>query len=136
MNVVVKSYFRQCDRIIRRGVADNGDRAADRLLSGVVDAIQTPGSYSPPVHSAPGDPPFKISGTLAKSYHVQRDRRALAWRLGSDWVVSRYLELGTGVFSTAPWPPTMRRHMAPRPHVRPAIMRHRGDLATLFGTPV
>lgn len=60
--------------------------------------------------SAPGSPPATDLGRLAAAttWEVGRDERGLVARIGSNYRVQLYLELGT-------------RRMAPRPHLRPAL---------------
>lgn len=61
--------------------------------------------------SAPGAPPATDLGRLAAAtgWEVGRDERGLVARIGSNYPVQLYLELGT-------------RRMAPRPHLRPALL--------------
>lgn len=60
--------------------------------------------------SAPGDPPATDRGRLAAAttHELGRDAQGLHARIGSNYPVQLYLELGT-------------RRMAPRPHLRPAL---------------
>ena len=60
--------------------------------------------------SAPGDPPATDLGRLAAAttWEIGVDERGLHARIGSNYPVQLFLELGT-------------RRMAARPHLRPAL---------------
>ena len=60
--------------------------------------------------SAPGDPPATDLGRLAAavSWELGVDERGLHARIGSNYPIELFLELGT-------------RRMAARPHLRPAL---------------
>lgn len=70
------------------------------------------------VASQPGNPPFARTGRLRASLANQRTGR-LAWAFGTNVRYGRFLETGTG-------------RMAPRPFLRPVLVRDRRRLEDAF----
>lgn len=68
-------------------------------------------------HSRPGNPPYKQMGTLRAS--ITWERSGLVGRVGTNLMYGLYLELGTGT-------------MAPRPFLRPAVIKHKGTLTSIL----
>ena len=84
--------------------ADSLNEAAKFVREEVKDLItQTQGSYFPPYHSDPGDPPFMITKDLAKSYKSVTDRTNLVAYIGSNLPYARYLEQGTSIMEPRPY---------------------------------
>lgn len=123
-------------QVYRPGMMRNLKLAGTYGRDSVRTDISTPGSYHPPSHSKPGQPPFKITGFLWRSYgfHVMKFPDA-GLIVGSDDPVARYLELGTGVHG--PYAPGHNKvHIQPRPHLI-RLVRVRGNvLARLICAPL
>jgi hypothetical protein len=100
-------------RKVKKGMGDNLALATRYARDEIRRRISVQGSYVPPVHSDPGQYPYRQSGDLIKSYKYGIDRANLWSWIGTDLVYGRYLEQGT-------------RIMAPRPHIR----------RTIYGNPV
>lgn len=71
------------------------------------------------VRSKPGEPPRKQYGTLRMLYAHETDKRELKARVGTNYVIARFLEMGTS-------------RMRPRPHLRRTLMRERTKLARII----
>lgn len=86
-------------------------------LEGVVKRDISAGQ--PP--SRPGQPPHVLTGRLRQSitHDVRRDGSTFIGRVGTNVEYARHLELGT-------------RKMAPRPYLRPALLRERKRLADIL----
>ena len=119
--VVGKSYFPQFLKRVNRTLKRNLQDGTKKLRDEVRVDISRPGSYTPPVHSAPGQPPFTISGDLIASYFYFVDQNALLGQVGSDLVYARYLEQGTSI-------------MAARPHLQKNLFNP--DVIVLLCRPV
>lgn len=120
--VSVKWYGKSYTRLVARHLEKNLERAAEFDRDQIRQSISRPGSYDPPDHSLPGEPPKKIFGDLWKSYtfaHVG----PLRWGVGSDYPVAADLELGTAI-------------MAPRPHLRRSLADNRVALLHLITEPL
>jgi hypothetical protein len=127
MNVTVRVQVRwhgpALVRAVHSGLARNLNDAGQFLRREVRRDIAIQGSYVPPVHSRPGDPPYRQSGDLIRSYFVHVDRHALFAQVGSPLDYSRFLELGTS-------------RMAPRPHLRRALLLRGPLIAAIVCTPI
>jgi hypothetical protein len=102
---------------MRRGLANNLRDGIWEYRKAVVKAIRKQGR--PGVHSKPGNPPFRQSGDLIKSYRTHTDRRALEAELFSDLIYAPILELRMN-----------------RPHLRRTLITERRALAAVFTRPV
>jgi hypothetical protein len=108
--VRVRWHPQQFVNRVRRGMANNLRDGIKLLHKDVIRSIRTQGHRG--FHSKPGNPPFRQSGELIKSYRTSVNRAALEAQLFSDSPYARRLELGGhggGVY------------IAPRPHLRPAL---------------
>lgn len=83
------------EKRFRAGLARNLKDAIEAVQAGIVADISTDGAGSPPAHSRPGDPPFRQSGELVKSFSTMVDPAALIAQVGSDAPYSLMLEQGT-----------------------------------------
>ena len=84
--------------------------------------------------SAPGEPPKKVSGELFRSIVASpvepRGRTMLVKRIGSGMVYARRLELGfVGTDKKG-----RRINQAPRPFLRPAILRNKVTIGIIVAT--
>jgi hypothetical protein len=113
------------DRHVRKRLHENFHEAGKLLRREIERDIAFQGSYLPPVHSRPGQPPYRQSGDLIDSIMVLPMQLA-GWPLivvGSDLKYARFLELGTA-------------YMAPRPFFRRNLYRHASALAALCCRPI
>ena len=135
-NVRLKWHGSRFLRAYERGIKRNLDLAAKYGRDSVRADISTPGSYVPPVHSQPGNPPYRITGDVWRSYgYAVTGFPTPKLVVGSSDPVARYLELGTGVHGPfAPGHNTV--HMLPRPHLRRLIHVRGHILARLICAPI
>ena len=73
--------------------------------------------------SKPGEIPRVQTGDLKKSYGIDMHPTLPICRMGTNLFYAKYLEFGT-------------KHMAPRPHVRPALIKLRPTYKKVFGVKV
>jgi hypothetical protein len=115
------------DLVLRR-MADRLDRAIRLIHTELVTSISTQGSYVPPVHSRPGDPPYRQTGDLIASWQTELDRAGLVGRVSSDSEYVLRLEFG--------YPPGALDWPAPRPHARRAFYSQVYHCAAMLGAPM
>jgi hypothetical protein len=94
------SFERKLRKHRERTTGEAGDFLADEIVRLIT---VTRGSYAPPVHSAPFQPPYWISRDLANSYFSKIDRRLLVATVGSNLPYARYLEQGTSIMQPRPY---------------------------------
>ena len=106
VRIVTKWHGAAFQAKVHKQQGTNLKAAGEHLRDAIVqDITKLQGSNSPPLHSRPGDPPYKITGDLAASFFAFTDTVALIAQVGTPLEYGRYLEMGTLM-------------MAPRPHIR------------------
>jgi hypothetical protein len=99
----------QLTRTIRQTMARRLGQCGKLIHMHLVTTISTQGSYHPPFHSLPGDPPYRQTGDLIRSWQVELDAAGLRVRVSSDSEYVLALEFGVLPF------------LEPRPHGRSAF---------------
>jgi hypothetical protein len=113
----------QLTRIVHREMGNRLDTCIRLIHTDLVHSISTQGSYVPPVHSRPGDPPYRQTGDLIASWQPELDRAGLVGRVSSDSPYVLQLEFG-------PINPE------PRPHGRRAFYTNIYTCRSILGAPL
>jgi hypothetical protein len=115
----------QLTRTIRQTMARRLGQCGRLIHMYLVTTISTQGSYHPPFHSLPGDPPYRQTGDLIRSWQVELDAAGLRVRVSSDSEYVLALEFG------ASW-----LNLEPRPHGRAAFYAEVYHCAAILGAPL
>lgn len=115
----------QLTRTIQRTLATRLGQCGKLIHLNLVTSISTQGSYHPPFHSIPGDPPYRQTGDLIKSWQVELDRAGLRVRVSSDSEYVLALEFGAPAIN-----------LEPRPHGRSAFYAEVYHCAAILCAPL
>jgi HK97 gp10 family phage protein len=97
---------------VLNAAVDGGQKSVDDWAHAMLDDLRTTISIQGPPRSQPWDPPHVETGYLLRSYSVDvsSGRPVITVSMSTYAYYAHYLEFGT-------------RHMAARPHFRPAVAR-------------